>query len=506
MSERIIKIFDTTLRDGEQAPGASMTIDEKLEMAKQLAYLNVDIIEAGFAISSKGDFEAIKTIAQQVKGPIICSLARAVKLDIETAWEAVKHSARPRIHTFIATSPVHMEYKLKKSPEEVLQIAINMVKFAKSLCADVEFSAEDASRSEPEFLFKIFTEVIKAGATVINVPDTVGYAIPEEFGKLIKSIKENVEGIDKVDISVHCHNDLGLATANSLSAIRNGASQIEVAVNGIGERAGNASLEEVVMSVYTRKDLFKAVTNINSKEIYRTSKLLTGITGIMVQPNKAIVGENAFLHEAGIHQDGVLKHRATYEIMSAEIIGLKQQALVLGKHSGRHAFKERLQELGFHVDEEQLQNAFEKFKILADEKKVVSDKDIESIVAKESIQIEERYKLEYVQVTAGNTTKPTATVRLVSNAGEILEKAGLGSGPVDAIYNTIEELIGRKINLQDYIVHAVTGGTDALGEVTVRIKENGEVYTGRGSDTDILVSSAQAFLSAVNKLFYYNNR
>ncbi|OGI09467.1 MAG: 2-isopropylmalate synthase, partial [Candidatus Margulisbacteria bacterium GWF2_35_9] len=459
---KTIKIFDTTLRDAEQAPGASMTLVEKLEMAKQLAYLNVDVIEAGFAISSKGDFEAIKAIAQNVEGPIICSLARAVKKDIETAWEAIQYSKKPRIHTFIATSPVHMEYKLKKTPDEVVQIAVDMVKYAKSLCNDIEFSAEDAARSNPDFLYRIFTEVIKAGATVINVPDTVGYSVPQEFGALIKGIKENVVGIEKVDISVHCHNDLGLATANSLAAVLNGATQVECTVNGMGERAGNASLEEVVMALYTRKIFFNAITNIATKEIYRSSKLFSNITGIMVQPNKAIVGANAFLHEAGIHQDGVLKHRETYEIMSAEMIGLKPQSLVLGKHSGRHAFKERLEELGFHIEEDQLQKAFEKFKLLADEKKIVSDLDIESIVTNESISFEEKYKLDSINVTAGNKIKPTATVRLLTHDNKLIEASCTGTGPVDAVYNTIEKLIDRKVNLQDYIVHAVTGGTDAL--------------------------------------------
>jgi len=496
---KTIKIFDTTLRDAEQAPGASMTLIEKLEMAKQLAYLNVDVIEAGFAISSKGDFESIKAIAQNIEGPIICSLARAVKKDIDAAWEAIKYSKKPRIHIFIATSPVHMEYKLKKTPDEVVQIAVDMVTYAKSLCDDIEFSAEDAARSNPEFLYRIFTEVIKAGATVINVPDTVGYSVPEEFGALIKGIKENVEGIETVDISVHCHNDLGLATANSLAAILNGASQVECTVNGMGERAGNASMEEVVMSLFTRKDYFQSICNIETKEIYRSSKLFSNITGIMVQPNKAIVGANAFLHEAGIHQDGVLKNRETYEIMSAEMIGLKEQSLVLGKHSGRHAFKERLEDLGFHIDDQQIQKAFEKFKVLADEKKVVSDRDIESIVTNESFRFEEKFKLDYIHVTSGNKIKPSATVRLIVNDGEEKEATCSGTGPVDAIYNSIEELVETKVNLQDYIVHAVTDGTDALGEVTVRIKEEGKVYTGRGSDTDVMVSSALAFISAINK-------
>ncbi len=499
----IVKIFDTTLRDGEQSPGCSMTIGEKLEMAKQLSYLNVDIIEAGFAISSKGDFESIKKIAQEIKGPAICSLARARQVDIDAAWEAIKYSSRPRIHTFLATSPLHMKHKLNKSEDEVVAIAVEAVKYAKKLCEDIEFSAEDAGRSDRNFLYRIFAEVIKAGATVINVPDTVGYTVPHEFGDLIRDIKNNTEGIEKVDISVHCHNDLGLGVANSISAVVNGATQVECAVNGIGERAGNASLEEIVMAIYTRGEFLNKKTNIKTTEIYRTSKLLSSITGVQVQPNKAIVGANAFLHEAGIHQDGVLKNRMTYEIMSAETIGLRDQELVLGKHSGRHAFKQRLIDLGFHLSEEQLEKGFVKFKALADEKKVVSDKDIESLVSNDTVQFEEKYKLEYVQVTAGNTTTPTATVRLSSKDGEILETACIGTGPVDAIYNAIEQLVGIKFNLQEYIVHAVTDGTDALGEVTVRIKEDEDVYTGRGSDTDVLVSTAQAFISAINKFLYY---
>lgn len=504
MTERIIKIFDTTLRDGEQSPGNSMTLDEKLQMAKQLAYLNVDVIEAGFAVSSKGDFESVKAIAQQVKGPIIASLARIRKEDIDIAWEAVKYSARPRIHTFISTSPLHMQYKLKKNPDEVLQMSIDMVKYAKTLCEDVEFSAEDASRTDREFLYRIIEATIKAGATVINIPDTVGYAIPEEFGGLIRSIRERVPNIDKVDISVHCHNDLGLATANSLAAILNGATQVETAINGIGERAGNAALEEVVMALYVRANYFEAKTNINHKEIYRTSKLLSNITGVQVQHNKAIVGFNAFLHEAGIHQDGMLKHRETYEILAPEVIGLMPQALVLGKHSGRAAFKDRLDHLGFHVDEEQLQKAFEKFKSLADEKKLVSDRDIESIVLKDAVPVDEVFVLESVHVECGTDTTPTASVVIINKMGEKIQKIGKGTGPVDAIYNAVEELINRKINLLDYVVHAVTEGTDALGEVTVRIKEDDSVYTGRGSDTDVMVASAQAFLSAINKMLHYH--
>jgi len=403
---------------------------------------------------------------------------------------------------FISTSALHMQYKLKKSPEQVLQMAVDMVKYAKSLCEDVEFSAEDASRTDRDFLYRIIDATIKAGATVINIPDTVGYAIPEEFGGLIRAVKENVSNIEKVDISVHCHNDLGLATANSLAAILNGATQVETAVNGIGERAGNAALEEVAMALYVRGNYFDAKTNINHKEIYRTSKLLSNITGVQVQNNKAIVGFNAFLHESGIHQDGMLKHRETYEILAPEVIGLMPQALVLGKHSGRAAFKDRLDHLGFRVDEDQLQKAFEKFKSLADEKKLVSDRDIESIVLKDTIPVEEVFQLKTVHVESGTDITPEATVSIINTKGELITNTAQGTGPVDAIFNAVESLIGRKINLLDYIVHAVTEGTDALGEVTVRINEDNRVYTGRGSDTDVMVASAQAFLSAINKMLH----
>ena len=499
-----IQIFDTTLRDGEQSPGCSMNKEEKLEVAFQLERLNVDIIEAGFAISSKGDFESIELIAQKVKKPIICSLCRAVKADIETAAQAIKKAERQRIHTFIATSPIHMEYKLKMSPDRVVEAAVEAVKYAKSFVSDVEFSCEDAGRSDRDFLVRVLSETIKAGATTVNIPDTVGYKTPDEYGALIRFLKETVPGIDAVTISVHCHNDLGLATANSLAGVLNGARQIECTINGIGERAGNTALEEVVMAIKTRSDVYKIDTQIKTDEIIKTSRLVSNITGSVVQPNKAIVGMNAFAHEAGIHQDGMLKHRETYEIMDATSIGLKQTSLVLGKHSGRHAFIDKLKELGIELDTDALNKAFERFKALADKKKVVGDADIESIVADEVYQAPEVYTLKYVQVVGGNTTRPTASVQLVRD-GQLHEGAGLGEGPVDAIYNTIDALIGEKIVLTDYIVHSVSGGTDALGEVTVRIRDGKLAITGRGSDMDILVASAKAYVAAINKMLQFRS-
>ncbi len=497
--KNIIKIFDTTLRDGEQSPGCSMNKEEKLEVALQLEKLNVDIIEAGFAISSPGDFESIELIAKEVRKPIICSLARTRPIDIETAAKALKKAEHPRIHTFIATSPIHMQYKLKMTPDEVIDHAVKAIKLAKSFMNDVQFSCEDAGRSDRNFLVKILTEVIKAGATTLNIPDTVGFQIPIQFGELIRFLIENTPGIENVTVATHCHNDLGLATANSLTSILNGARQIECTVNGIGERAGNTAMEEIVMAIKTREDLFHAKTNIKTEEILKTSRLVANITGSLVQANKAIVGANAFSHEAGIHQDGVLKERTTYEIMDATTIGLKENILVLGKHSGRHAFIKKLHELGYKLSKEDTEKAFERFKILADKKKIVADQDIETIVADEIYQAPEIYKLKYVQIVSGNTTRPTATVQLIKNK-KIIEGSALGSGPIDAIYQTINKLINEKIKLMDFIIHSVTGGTDALGEVTVRINDKNKVYTGRGADMDVLVASAKAYVSAINKM------
>lgn len=496
---RKIKIFDTTLRDGEQAPGASLNPEQKLEIARQLARLGVDVIEAGFAISSPGDFESVKTIAQTVKGPVICSLARTLTKDIDRAWEAVKYSDKPRIHTFIATSPIHMAKKLEMTPDQVFKTAVDSVRHAKSLCRDVEFSCEDAGRSEPAFLYKIIEAVIDAGANVVNIPDTVGYTIPSEFSQLILGIIKNVPNIKKTELSVHCHNDLGLATANSLAAVMAGVDQVECCINGIGERAGNASLEEVVMSIETRKDLFNAQTNINTKEIYKTSRMVSSLTGMLVQPNKAIVGTNAFAHEAGIHQHGVLKDKRTYEIMDAQSIGIAESKLVLGKHSGRAAFVKKLKELGFELSKEETEKAFAEFKELADKKKDISDRDIEALVSDEVLVIPETYSLKSLDIRAGTVKKPTASVKL-SYKGKLIKATEIGVGPVDAIYKAITKLTKVRIKLVDYVIQAITGGTDALGEVMVRISDGVNIYSGHGSDTDILVSSAKAYINAINKL------
>ncbi len=496
---RKIKIFDTTLRDGEQSPGCSMNKEEKLEIAYQLERLGVDIIEAGFAISSKGDFESIALIAEKIRTPVICSLCRAIPKDIDAAAESIKKAQRGRIHTFIATSQIHMAHKLKMSPDQVLENAVAAVKYAKTKVEEVEFSCEDAGRSDWAFLVRVFTEVIKAGATTINIPDTVGYLSPDEFGAMIRHLMNTVPKIETVDVSVHCHNDLGAATANSLAGVLAGASQIECTINGIGERAGNTALEEVVMAIHTRNDIYHAVTGINTREIMKTSRLIQNITGSMVQANKAIVGANAFAHEAGIHQDGMLKAKCTYEIMDAESIGLSDGKLVLGKHSGRHAFSQRLKELGFELNAEAINKAFERFKAIADSKKEVSDKDLESIVSDEVYQAPEIFKLKYVQIVAGNTTRPIACVQLVYQE-EVLEGSQTGAGPVDAIFQTIDHIISEKVNLVDFSIHSVTGGTDALGEVTVRIQDGGNVFTGRGSELDVLVASTKAYLHAINKM------
>jgi 2-isopropylmalate synthase len=500
---RKITIFDTTLRDGEQCPGASLNPEEKLEIAKQLARLKVDIIEAGFAIASPGDFDSVKTIAQQIKGPTICSLARAKKEDIERAWEAVKFAEKPRIHTFLATSPIHMEKKLRLSPAQVRDTAVAMVKYACSLCPEVEFSPEDAGRSDPNFLYAVIADVIAAGATIINIPDTVGYTFPWEFGALIENVIKNVPQIKEKNIilSVHCHNDLGLATANSLAAIKAGASQVECTINGIGERAGNASLEEIVMALKTRKDLLDCETNIHTQEIYKTSRMVSNLTGLLVQPNKAVVGANAFAHEAGIHQAGVLRAKETYEIMRPEDIGLTESRLVLGKHSGRHAFADRLKEMGYDLSEENLEKAFNHFKKLSDMKKEISDRDLETIVAEDVYVVPETYKIEAVEVFSGTHQKPHAKVTL-SFEGKNYEMAETGSGPVDAVYKAIDKITRIKPKLVDYTIQAITGGTDAQGEVTIRIKEENTIFVGHGSSTDIVLASAKAYLSAINRLVY----
>lgn len=495
-----IIIFDTTLRDGEQSPGASLNKIEKLEIAKELAVLGVDVIEAGFPISSPGDFEAVKKVARDVKGPIICGLARALEKDIDSAYNAVKYSSRPRIHVFLATSKIHMKYKLKKVEDEILRLAAAAVKYAKAKCDDIEFSPEDASRTEKDFLYKVVESVIAAGATTVNIPDTVGYATPFEFGELIKGIKRNVPNIAKTVISVHCHNDLGLAVANSLSAVMSGAGQVECTVNGLGERAGNASLEEIVMAIRTRQDIFFGVsTSVNTKEIYKASRLVSKLTGMPVQPNKAIVGSNAFAHESGIHQDGVLKERITYEIMRPQDVGFEESKIVLGKHSGRHAFTERLKMLGLDLNKAQIDKAFEAFKQLADKKKEVFDEDLETIVDEEISKIPEEYQLHHFYVASGDMTKPTANVKL-KYRNKVLDATSTGDGPVDACYKAIDKIIGAGGKLLDYQIRSVTSGKDALGEVSVKIGSKGKVVSGRGASTDIIEASIKAYVNAVNKL------
>jgi 2-isopropylmalate synthase len=496
---RIIKIFDTTLRDGEQSPGASMNVDEKIQVARQLVKLGVDVIEAGFPIASVGDFEAVKKIATEVKGATIAGLCRTKFPDIDRAAEALKPAESGRIHTFLATSDIHMQYKLKMSRDAVLESAVNAVKHARQFTDDVEFSAEDATRSDPDFLAKVTEEVIKAGATTVNIPDTVGYTVPQEFEELIRNLMNRVPNIDKAIISVHCHNDLGLSVANSLAAIIAGAGQVECTINGIGERAGNASLEEFVMALKTRPKFFDIDTKINTREIYKTSRLVSKITGIVVQPNKAIVGSNAFAHEAGIHQDGFLKERSTYEIMQPEDVGIPQSKLVLGKHSGRHAFKLRLQDLGYELDDTEMNRAFDKFKNLADAKKYIFDEDIETLVSEEVSKTPEVYLLEDLCITSGIGVKPMATVKL-SVDGQIIEKTRNGDGPVDAVYKAIVSITGTKSNLLKFDIKGITGGTDALGEVVVQIEESGRTVRGSGSDTDIIVAAAKAYINALNKL------
>jgi 2-isopropylmalate synthase len=502
MKKRIY-IFDTTLRDGEQSPGVSLNKNEKLEIAQQLAKLGVDIIEAGFPIASPGDFEAVKAIAEQVKGPTICALARIGFQDIDRAWEAIKNAEKPRIHTFIATSNIHMQYKLCKTPDEVLKMVEQGVKRAKGYTDDVEFSAEDGFRSDINFLCKVFETAIDAGATTINVPDTVGYATPEEFGKFIAKIKEGTPNIHKAIISVHCHNDLGLAVANSLEALKNGAQQIECACNGLGERAGNAALEEIVMSLYTRSDLYECETGINYLEIYRTSRLISTLTGIPVQPNKAIIGKNAFSHESGIHQDGVIKERTTYEIMNPEMLGIVKSNLVFGKHSGRHGFKKRLDELGYQLTDGEIDQAFSRFKELADKKKQITDADLEALVENQIRNVPQKWHLEYLHICSGTGVTPTATVRVVSE-DQVLEEASCGDGPINAAFKALERVTGIQAVLLHYSLNAVTGGTDAIGEVTVRIEHNGKVFIGRGISTDVLEASALGYLNAINKVIYEN--
>lgn len=520
--EPYVRIFDTTLRDGEQSPGATLTSAEKLEIARALARMGVDVIEAGFPAASPDDLEAVRRISAEIgqpsevrpTPPVICGLARATKGDIDKAWEAVRTAARPRIHTFIATSPIHMQYKLKMDPEQVIDRAVEMVTYARSLCEDVEFSPEDAGRSDPEFLYLILGEAIKAGATTLNIPDTVGYTTPEEFGALIAGIMQHTPGIEKAVVSVHCHNDLGLATANTLAGLMAGARQAEVTINGIGERAGNTSLEEIVMALQTRRASYQLTTGIETTHIARVSKMVSNYTGMPVQPNKAIVGANAFAHEAGIHQDGMLKHAQTYEIMSPEMVGVQQSKLVLGKHSGRHAFKTRMSALGYPLAEEELDRLFERFKNLADKKKTITDTDLEALLSDTIYQPREIYALDGLQVMCGTMGMPTATVRLRGPDGGMHTQSAIGTGPVDAVYKCIDQVVQAPARLLEFVVHAVTEGIDAIGEVTVRIEALDGSHTmdaqsevpqprtfgGYGADTDIIVASAKAYLSALNKV------
>jgi 2-isopropylmalate synthase len=491
-------IFDTTLRDGEQAPGASMNQREKMEVAQALERLGVDIIEAGFPVISKGDFESVQTIAKRIKNSSVAGLARSVKKDIDAAYEALKSAKRPRIHIFLATSKIHLEHKLRKTPDQIVEMAVETVKYARQRIEDIEFSPEDASRTEKQFLYRVLEAVIKAGAWTVNIPDTVGYAMPEQFGKLIADIKNNVPNINKAVISVHCHDDLGLAVANSLAAIKNGARQVECTINGIGERAGNASMEEIVMALRTRHDYYGCLTEIKTTEICRTSRLVSKFTGFAVAPNKAIVGANAFRHESGIHQDGVLKEPTTYEIMRPEDVGFTGLSLVLGKHSGRHALKARLKQLGIELTDEQLNKAFERFKDLSDKKKEVFDEDLIAIVEDEVREVKDLWMLESLVVTSGTQIKPQVDIHLKS-AGKVFSQTATGDGPIDACYLAIDEITGLKGKLLNYGIQSVTQGKDAQGEVRVRVNFEGQKVTGIGTSTDVIEASVKAYVNAVNK-------
>lgn len=493
-----IKIFDTTLRDGEQAPGCSMNLHEKIEVAKQLERLGVDIIEAGFAIASPGDFESISMVAKELKNTVVCSLARALEKDIDAAWGSVRHAVSPRIHTFIATSPVHMQYKLKMTPEQVLERTAAMVAYAKKYCPDVEFSAEDAGRSDLEFLSKVCSTAIKAGATVINIPDTVGYLNPAEITERLTYLMNHIDNVETVDVSVHNHNDLGLATANSLAAILVGATQVECTINGLGERAGNAALEEIVMGLITRKQLYQAECGIDTRQIYRTSRLVSTVTGMQIPANKAVVGQNAFAHESGIHQHGVMAERSTYEIMTPQSIGIPQNKMILGKHSGKHALQERLVALGYQLTEEQLTETFEAFKKLADKKKTIMDRDLETLVEHNEGKIDEGYRLDSFIINSGNTIDATASVK-ISLDGKVLSGVSLGSGPIDAGFTAINSIIGEDFELEDYSLHSITEGEDALGEAVVKLSYKGKAVTGRGVSTDIVEASLRAYLNGVNR-------
>ncbi len=504
MSDKVY-IFDTTLRDGEQSPGCSMNLEEKLKMARQLDRLKVDVIEAGFPIASEGDFEAVRAIAAELVNPVIAGLARAHKLDIERAWEAIKGARKPRIHTFIATSDIHMKHKLRKSPEEVLKQAGEAVKIARDLCDDVEFSAEDATRSEIDFLVEVFEAAIEAGARTINIPDTVGYTVPQEFGPFVKEIISRVSNKDGVVFSCHCHNDLGLAVANSLAALDAGCRQVECTINGIGERAGNASLEEIVMALRVRKERLPYHTGVVTEEIYRSSRLLMNLTGTFVQPNKAIVGKNAFAHEAGIHQDGVLKNTLTYEIMTPQSVGMVSSTLVLGKHSGRHALAKKFEELGYNLSREEIERAYFFFTKLADQKKEVYDEDLVAIIQDGMKLIPDTWRLKYVFAYGGNQELSNSVVKLERGNVVGIDSA-FGDGPVDASYKAMDRITGLEGRLLEYNVSSVTRGKDALGEVFVHVEFNGKTYTGKAASVDIIDASARAYLNAVNKAVYEQKR
>jgi 2-isopropylmalate synthase len=505
MSE-IIRIFDTTLRDGEQSPGCSMNLGEKLQLARQLERLGVDVIEAGFPVASEGDFEAVRAIAGELERAQVCGLARTGSADIERCAQALEHAARPRIHTFIATSEIHLEHKLRMSRERVLEEVDHAVRKARGYCDDVEFSAEDATRSDVEFLLLVFDTALAAGASTLNVPDTVGYTQPEEYASLIATLRERVPGADNAIFSVHCHNDLGLAVANSLAAVQAGARQVECTLNGIGERAGNTSMEEVVMAIKTRPDVFRPLdTNIVTTEIYASSRLLASTIGVSVQPNKAVVGDNAFAHEAGIHQDGVLKAAITYEIMTPQSIGRPSNELVLGKHSGRHAFRDRLDELGLVLEGDDLEKAFRRFKDLADKKKTIYNEDLEAIAADSVTRTDDRFELGDLSILSGTFAQPTATVELLVD-GEQKKATAHGIGPVDAIFKAIADLTETKSELLRYQVNAITGGMDALGEVSVTVAEDGRRMIGHGAHADIIVASAKAYVHALNKLAWHKRR
>ena len=495
-----IKIFDTTLRDGEQSPGCSMNLSEKIEMARQLEKLGVDIIEAGFAIASPMDHKSVQAIAGAVENCTVASLARCTKGDIDAAWDAVKEAKHPRIHVFLATSEIHMKYKLQMSPEQVLQRITDMVGYAKSLCGDIEFSAEDASRSDWAFLAQCYSNAVAAGATTLNVPDTVGYSTPQEMAELITYLRRNVAGIENVDISVHCHDDLGMAVANSLACIKAGATQVECTVNGIGERAGNASLEEIVMALRTRRDFYDAETGINTRQIYRSSKLLSNITGVPIPPSKAVVGANAFAHESGIHQHGVMANAQTYEIMKSADVGIPQNTMVLGKHSGKHALREKLASMGYEVSDQELEKIFVRFKVLADKKKNITTADLEALVLHRHNANYETCQLVSHVVNAGDGVPNTSCVKL-KRAGEEMEEVAIGSGPLDASFKAINRMLGMDIKLDSFSLNAVTDGEDAIGEAVVKIEApNGRRYTGTGLSTDIIESSIRAYVNGINKM------